>query len=93
MANMFGQGYTHITPSFSVQNLGSTPYTFGYNDWIYPNPNNNYQASYTTVAYTDPISLPGTSLVFLPNHNYQNASRFNAYGQPEADGFGYKIMP
>jgi hypothetical protein len=49
----------------------------------------NYQISYTTVAYIDHIPLPGSSLGFLPNHAYQNTSRFNAYGQPEADNFGY----
>jgi hypothetical protein len=32
-------------------------------------------------------------LGFLPNHAYQNAPRFNAYRQPEADGFGYKTLP
>jgi hypothetical protein len=53
----------------------------------------NYQAPYTTVAYTDPITLPGSSLGFLPNHAYQNVSWFNAYGQPKADGFGYETPP
>jgi hypothetical protein len=85
MTSMFGQGYTHTTPSFSMPNPGSATYASGYN----PNPNGNYQASYTTVAYTDPIPFTGSSLGFLPNHAYQNAPRFNAYGQPEAGGFGY----
>jgi hypothetical protein len=49
----------------------------------------NCQISYTTVAYIDHIPLPGSSLGFLPNHAYQNTSWFNAYGQPEADNFGY----
>jgi hypothetical protein len=29
----------------------------------------------------------------LPNHAYQNVSYFNAYGQPEADSFGYETPP
>jgi hypothetical protein len=90
MANMFGQGYTHTVPSFSMPNLGSTPYTSEYNGWAYPNPNDNYQATYTTVAYTNPILLPGSSLGFLPNHAYQNVPCFSAYGQPEASGFAYE---
>jgi hypothetical protein len=49
-----------------------------------------YQTPYTTVGYTDPIPLPGNSLGFLPNHAYQNELQFNAYDQPEADGFGYE---
>jgi hypothetical protein len=48
---------------------------------------------YTTVAYIDPIPLPGSSLGFLPNHAYQNAPWFNAYGQSEASGFGYETPP
>jgi hypothetical protein len=32
-------------------------------------------------------------LDFLPNNTYQNASRFNAYGQSKAGGFGYKTPP
>jgi hypothetical protein len=71
-------------------NLGSAPYTSGYNDRAYPNPNSNYQAPYITVAYIDPISLSGSSLDFLPNHTYQNAPHSNAYGQPEVSGFGYE---
>jgi hypothetical protein len=54
---------------------------------------NSYQASYSTVAYTDPIPLPGSSLGFLPNHADQNVAQFNAYGQPEADSFGYETPP
>jgi hypothetical protein len=86
---MFGQGYTHTTPSFSMANPGLAPYTPRYNNRTYPNTNGNYQAPYTTVAYTDPIPLPGSSLGFLPNHAYQNASYFNAYGQSEAGGFDH----
>jgi hypothetical protein len=48
---------------------------------------------YTTIAYTDHISLPGNSLGFLPNHVYQTPPHFNAYGQPKADGFGYESPP
>jgi hypothetical protein len=91
--NMFKQGYTHTMPSFSMPNPGSAPYTSGYNGRAYPNPNDNYQAPYTTVAYTDPFPLPGTSLGFLPNHAYENTPRFNSYGQPKADGFGYETPP
>jgi hypothetical protein len=29
-------------------------------------------------------------LGILPNHAYQNAPRFNTYGQPKAGGFGYE---
>jgi hypothetical protein len=77
---MFGQGYIHTTPSFSMPNPGLAPYTSGYNSRAYPNPNGNYQVPYITVAYTDSIPLPGSSLGFLPNHAYQNTPRFNAYG-------------
>jgi hypothetical protein len=41
-ANMFRQGYTHTTPSFSMPNPGSAPYTSEYNGRSYPNPNSNY---------------------------------------------------
>jgi hypothetical protein len=73
-----------------MPNPGLTTYTSGYNGRAYPNPNGSYQAPYTTVAYADPIALPGSSFGFLPNHAYQNIPRFNAYGQPEAGGFGYE---
>jgi hypothetical protein len=89
-ASMFGQGYTNTVPSFSMSNPSSATYTSWYIGRAYPNPNGNYQALYTTVAYTDPIPLLGSSFGFLPNHTYQNAPRFNAYGQPEADDFGYE---
>jgi hypothetical protein len=46
-----------------------------------------------TVAYTNSILLPGSSLGFLPNYAYQNTPRFNAYGQPEVGGFGYETPP
>jgi hypothetical protein len=80
MASIFGQGYTHIAPIFSMPDPGLAPYTSGYNGQAYPNPNGNYQAPYTTIAYSDPISLPGSSLGFLPNYAYQNVPYFNVYG-------------
>jgi hypothetical protein len=92
-ASIYGQGYTHTAPSFTITNPSSTPYTFGFNGRAYPNPSSNFQAPYTTVAYTDPISLSGSSLGFLTNHAYQTPPLFNAYGQPEADGFGYETPP
>jgi hypothetical protein len=86
--NMFGQGYTQTTPSFSMTNFSSAPYTSGGNGRTYTNASGNYQPSYSIVAYTDPILLPGSSLGVLPNHAYHNATRFNAYGQPKANDFG-----
>jgi hypothetical protein len=91
--SMYGQGYTHIAPSFTNPNPGSAPYTSGYNGRAYPNSNGNYQALYTTIAYTEPILLLGSSLGFLPNHAYQTLLRFNAYDQSDASGFGYKTPP
>jgi hypothetical protein len=93
MASMYGQGYTHTMPSFTIPNPSLTNYASGYNGRAYPNPSCNFQAPYTTIAYTDPIPLPRSSLGFLPNHAYQTSPHFNAYGQPEADGFGYKTPP
>jgi hypothetical protein len=89
MTSMLGKGYTQTAPSFSMPNFTSAPYTPRGNDWAYAHDSGNYQTSYTTVAYIDHIPLPGSSLGFLPNHAYQNTSRFNAYGQSEADNFGY----
>jgi hypothetical protein len=83
----------HTVPSFSMPNPGLTPYISEYNGRTYPNTNDNYQALYTTVAYTDPIPLPDSSLGFLPNHAYQNAPCFNTYGEPEADSFSYENLP
>jgi hypothetical protein len=91
--SMYEKGYTHTTPSFTIPNPSSTPYTFGFNGRAYPNPNGNFQASYTTIAYTNPIPSPGSSLDFLSNHAYQNTPRFNTYGQPEAGGFGFETPP
>jgi hypothetical protein len=90
---MYGQGYTHTAPTFTIPNPSSTPYTSRFNGRAHPNPSDNFQAPYTTVAYTDHIPLPGSSLGFLPNHAYQTPPQFNAYGQPEADRFGYEIPP
>jgi hypothetical protein len=90
---MFGQGYMHTAPNFSIPNPDSVPYTSGYNGRSYPNPNSNYQVTYTTIAYIDSIPLSGSSLGLLPNHAYQNVSHFNAYGQPKADNFGIETPP
>jgi hypothetical protein len=92
-ASMFGQGYTHTAPSFTIPNSDSTTCTSGYNGRAYPNPNSSYQAPYTTIAYTDPILLSGSSLGFVPNHAYQNMRRFNTYDQPETGGFGFETPP
>jgi hypothetical protein len=86
--SMFGQGYTETMPSFSMLNFSSAPYTPGGNGGTYVNASGNYQASYSTIAYTDLITLPGSSMGFLPNHTYHNATRLNAYNQPKANGFG-----
>jgi hypothetical protein len=93
MANIFGQGYMQTAPNFSMLDFTSAPYTLGGNDRAYVHANDNYQPPHTTVAYTDPIPLPGSLLDFLPNHAYQNPPRFNAYDQPVADGFGYETSP
>jgi hypothetical protein len=62
-----------------MPNPGLALYTSGYNGRTYPNPNENYHAPYTNVAYIDPIPLPGSSLGFLPNNTYQNAPHFRTY--------------
>jgi hypothetical protein len=36
-----------------MSNLGLASYALGYNGRAYTNPNDNYQAPYTIVAYTD----------------------------------------
>jgi hypothetical protein len=89
-ASMFGQGYTHTTPSFSIPNRSSAPYTLGCNGRAYTNNNGNYQVPYSTVTYTDPIPLPGSLAGFLPSHAYHNATRYNTYGKLENGGFGYE---
>jgi hypothetical protein len=90
MASKFSQGHTQTTLSFSMPYFTSASYTPGSNGWAYVHASGNFQAPYTIVAYTDPIPLPDSSLGILPNHAYQNASWFNAYGQPEAGDFGYE---
>jgi hypothetical protein len=82
----------HTSPSFTIPNPSSAPYTSGYNGRAYPNPNDNYQVLYTTVAYTHPIPLFDSSLGFLPNHTYKNTSHFSTYGQSEADDFGFETL-
>jgi hypothetical protein len=77
--SMYGQGYMHTAPSFTIPNPSLTTYTFEFNGRAYPNPSSNFQAPYTTVAYIDPILLPSSSLGFLPNPAYQTPPRFNAY--------------
>jgi hypothetical protein len=76
-ASMFGQGYMHIAPSFSMSNFTLAPYTLEGNGRAYAHASDNYQAPYNIVAYTDTILLPSSSLGFLPNHIYQNPPRFN----------------
>jgi hypothetical protein len=76
-----------------MPNFTSAPYTPGGNGRAYVHASGNYQAPYSTLAYTDPIPLPSSSLGLLPNHAYQNTSHFNAYGQPKAGSFGYQIPP
>jgi hypothetical protein len=90
MASMYGQGYTHTMPSFTMPNPSLNPCNSGFNGRAYPNPGSNFEAPYTNIAYTDHIPLPGSLLGFLPNHAYETLPHFNAYGQPEADGFGYE---
>jgi hypothetical protein len=91
--SIFGQGYTQTIPSFSMPNFTLATYTHGGNNRAYAHAIDRYQATYTTIAYTDPISLPGSSLDFLANHAYQNESHFNTYSQLEADSFGYETPP
>jgi hypothetical protein len=76
-----------------MPNFTSASCTPGGNGQAYAHASGNFQAPYTTVAYIDPIPLPGSSLGFLPNHANQNAPRFNAYGQPKTDDFGYETPP
>jgi hypothetical protein len=65
-----------------MPNPSSAPYTSGYNGRAYINPNGNYQAPYTIIAYTYRI--------LLPNHTYQHVPCFNTYDQPEVASFGYE---
>jgi hypothetical protein len=88
--SMYEQRYTHTAPIFTISNPSSTLHTSEFNGRAYPNPNDNFQALYTTIAYTDHIPFPSSSLGFLPNHVYQTPPCFNVYGQLEAGGFGYE---
>jgi hypothetical protein len=93
-ARMFRQGYMHTAPSFSMPNLGSTPYTLGANSRAYANTNNNYHAPYSIIAYTDPIPLLGSSAGFLLNHHaFHNVMQYNTYDQPKNGSFGYETLP
>jgi hypothetical protein len=92
-ASKYGQGYTHTTHSFTIPSPSSTSYTSGFNGRAYPNSSGNFQAPYTTIAYTDPIPLHGSLLGFLPNHAYQTLPCFNAYSQLETNGFGFETQP
>jgi hypothetical protein len=76
-----------------MPNTSAAPYTPGYNGGAYVNPNDNYQAPYTTVAYTDPIPLPGSLAGFLLNSAYHNAMWHNTLGQLEYGGFDYETLP
>jgi hypothetical protein len=42
MASMYGQGYTHTAPSFTIPNPSSIPYTSMFNGRAYPNPNGKF---------------------------------------------------
>jgi hypothetical protein len=92
-ASMYGKGYTHTARSFTIPNPSSTPHTSGFNGRAYPNPSGNFQAPYTTIAYNDPIPLPGSLLGFLLNHAYQTPPRCNVCGQPKAGDFDYETPP
>jgi hypothetical protein len=91
--SIFEQGYMQTTPSFSMPNLTSAPYTPEGNGQTYAYASGNYQDTYSIIAHIDYIPLPGSSLDFLPSHAYQNVPRFNGYGHLEACHFGYEISP
>jgi hypothetical protein len=57
---------THTAPSFTMPSPSSTPCTSGFNGRAHRNPSGNFQPPYTTIAYTDPVPLPGRSLGFFP---------------------------
>jgi hypothetical protein len=80
---------THVTPSFSMPNPSSASYTVGYNGRTYANTNGNYQASYTTVAYTDPIPLPYGSVARWSNYTNNNTIWYTTYDPPDHDGYCY----
>jgi hypothetical protein len=90
---MFRQRYTHTTPSFSMSNLGSAPYTPRCNGQTYANVNGNYQAPYITIAYTNPIPLPGSLARLWPSYANNNTMWYNTHDSPEHSGFAYKTPP
>jgi hypothetical protein len=73
-----------------MPNLGLAAYTPRCNIQTNTNTNDNYQALYTTVAYANPIPLPGSLARFWPNYANNNMTQYNNYGPPEHDGFGYE---
>jgi hypothetical protein len=68
------------------------PYTPEGNDQTYSNTNGNYQASYSTIAYIDPIPLSDSLVGFLSNQAYYNVTQYNAYVQSKNDGFSYETL-
>jgi hypothetical protein len=79
-----------------MPNSGSASYTPGCNDWTYVNTNDNYQALYTTVAYTDPTPLPGDLAEpwsNYTNHTTNNMMWFPTYGPRDHDSHGYETPP
>jgi hypothetical protein len=93
MTILYRQGYTHTAPSFTILNPSSIPYNSEFNGRAYPNHSGNFQTPYTSVAYTNPIPLLGSSIGFLPNNAYRTTPRFNANGQLEDGGFSYETLP
>jgi hypothetical protein len=83
----------HTAPSFSMPNPGPAPHTPVYNGRRYTNPNDNYEAPYITVAYTDPILLPNSSAGFLLSFVYHNAMWHNTLGQPDVGCFSHETPP
>jgi hypothetical protein len=77
MACMFRLWYMHTTPSFSMPNPGPAPYTPRCNGRTYANNNDNFEVSYSTVAYTNTIPLPGSLAGFLLNSAYHNTMWYN----------------
>jgi hypothetical protein len=69
---------------------GSAPYTPRRNNRTYTNTSDNYQDSYTTVAYIDPNPLPDNSDRLMPNYAYNNATWYNTYHLLEHIGIGYE---
>jgi hypothetical protein len=74
---------------FLCQTLGGHHIPLGILVIAYKNPNANYQAPYTIVAYIDPIPLPHSLAGFLPKSAYHNATRHSTLGEPKFGGFGY----